>query len=196
MSNYRFLFIALLTFSITLVGCDSNDDSEDAAAVFETMGEMMSTSFSALGAVAAEIFINQSVGKQQPIYSCANGGQVEYNELTSNPGVYSLDFQDCDGTTGSVDLGLTIDITETSFNFGLSLDGSLENQCTLQFSNFQESVVSDINDQSQGSIIIDGSISASCDGQSYVCAFNQATLNISEDADDFSLFENSCALTN
>ena len=197
MSNYRVLFIALLTFSITLAGCDSNDDSDDPEAAFEMMGEMMASSFSALGFVAADIFINQAATKSQPIYQCMNTGQVEYTQSTTNPEIYSLNFQDCDGTNGNIDLGLTIDISETNFNFGLLLDGSLTNQCTLSFSNFNQSVVSSASDQSQ-SIIIDGAIGASCNGQSYACVFDQASLTITEDsdADDYALYENSCALTN
>jgi|GEM_PF-6154157 len=194
MSNYRVLFIALLTFSITLAGCDSNDDSDDPGAAFEMMGEMMASSFSALGFVAADIFINQAASKSQPVYPC-NTGQVEYTQSTTNPEIYTLDFQDCDGTTGNIDLGLTIDISETSFNFGLLLDGSLTNQCTLSFSSFNQSVVSSATDQSQ-SIVIDGAIGASCNGQSYACVFDQASLTVTEDSDDYALFENSCALTN
>ena len=196
MRNYRLLFLALFAFSLTITGCDSNNDDEDPAVVFETMGDMMSTSFSALGAIAAEIFLNQAT-KQQPIYSCENGGQVEYTELSATPAVYSLDFNDCDGTNGNIDLGLDVSFSETNFNFSLSLDGTLQNECTLQFSNFQESISTNVQDESaQGVIIIDGAISASCDGQSYTCAFNQAELAITEDTDDYTLFENSCSLTN
>lgn len=196
MSNYRVLFIALLTFSITLVGCDSNDDSDDPEAAFEAMGEMMASSFSALGFVAAEIFINQSATKSQPTYSCQNEGSVEYNQSTINPDLYTLDFQNCDGTNGTIDLGLSVEATQSSFNFSLLLDGSLQNQCTISFSNFTESVISDVSAGTQ-SISIDGAIGASCDGQSYACTFNQATLTVSEDGEeDYALFQDNCALTN
>ena len=196
MSNYRLLFIALLTLSITLVGCDSNDDNDDPEAAFEAMGEMMASSFSALGFVAADIFLNQSATKSQPTYSCQNEGSVDYNPSTTNPDIYTLDFQNCDGTNGTLDLGLSVEATQSSFNFSLLLDGSLTNQCTLTFSNFTESVVSNVSDGTQ-SIMLDGAIGATCDGQAYACTFNQTELTITEDGDsDYTLFENSCALTN
>ena len=196
MSNYRLLFIALLTFSITLVGCDSNDDSDDPEAAFEAMGEMMSSSFSALGFVAADIFINQAATKSQPTYSCMNEGTVEYNPSTTNPDLYTLDFQNCDGTNGTVDLGLSVEITQSTFNFSLLMDGSLQNQCSITFSNFTQNVISNASDETQ-SITLDGAYGATCNGQSYACTFNQVSLAISEEGDaDYALFQDNCALAN
>ena len=194
MNTNRFLFIALIAFSITIAGCDSNDDSDDPEADFAAMGEMMASSFSALGLVAADIFTG-GVSKSQPIFNCPNTGSVEYNQSTTNPDLYEMNFMDCEGTSGSINMGLSIESTQSTFNFNLLLDGSLQNQCTLSFSNFTESVVSDISAGTQ-SIVIDGAIGASCNGQSYACAFNQAQLNASDDPEDYSLFQNNCSLTN
>lgn len=194
MSNYRFLFIAVLAFSITVTGCDSNDDSDDGTEAFEAMGEMMSSSFAALGFIASEIFLGQ-VSKSQPSYSCPNSGSIEYTESATNANIYTLDFQDCDGTNGSIDLGLNVETTQSSFNFSLILDGSLVNQCTLTYSNFTQNVVSNITDGTQ-SILINGAVGASCGGQSYACAFDNSELTFTDGEGDSDLYENNCALSN
>ena len=181
---------------MTLVGCDSNDDSDDPEAAFEAMSDMMASSFSALGFVAASIFSNQAATKSQPTYSCPNEGSVEYNQSTTNADIYTLDFQNCDGTNGTINLGISVEATQSSFNFSLLLDGSLQNQCSISFSNFTQNVISDASDATQ-SITIDGAYGATCNGQSYACTFNQQTLSISEDGEaDYALFQDNCSLNN
>lgn len=194
MQTNRFLFLALLTFALTFAGCDSNDDSDDAEAALEAMSEMMASSFSSLGLVAAEIFTG-SFSKSQPTYTCPTTGSIEFDQSPTSSDIYVLDFMDCDGTNGTINLGLGVESSQSLFSFNLLLDGNLENQCTLSFSNFTESVVSDITAGTQ-SIVIDGAIAASCSGHNYACSFNQSELTITEDTDDYTLFQNSCALTN
>ena len=188
-SLIKLLFVATLCF--TTLGCDSgsNDDDDDLGASFEQMADMVETTFGVFGEVAAEIFIS-SVSKNQPIYSC-DTGQVDYTQSPVNQDLYELEFQNCNGINGNVDLGLDVEVGTNSFSFDLLLDGSLEESCTLQFANFTESVSGSLEGDDQ-TITLSGSISANCSGERFSCSFNNDEL--SEDTED-TLFQDNCRAT-
>lgn len=175
--------VSVLAFG---AGCDSND-SEDVSMSFDQMGSMIEKSFSVFGGVAVDILLN-SIGKSQPIYDCDQSGTVDYS-MTDNPNEYALVLADCNGIDGNVNLGLTTDITETGFTFGLSLDGTLTESCAMTLNNFSMNVVStDTDDQ----ITLNGSLGSTCNGEAFACTFNNDTLT--EGTED-SLVRDRCVAT-
>ena len=189
-SRFRVLtYCALLVFFV-FAGCDSNEDEDEFAASFEQMSNMIEESFNVFGEIAVEILLDQ-VAKNQPTYSCSQNGQVDYDESPVDPSLYELEFQNCNGINGNVDLGFDITVSETNFEFDLLLDGSLENECTLQFANFAENVIAGLEDDSQ-TITLSGSVFANCSGDRFACTFNNALLS---EATADSIIEENCTAT-
>lgn len=185
--NKTTTFTLLFSLLILASSCDSSDN-DDASESFDQMGEMIGASFDVFGNVAVEILLN-SVGKSRPIYDCDQSGTVDYNN-SSTANLYSLVFNDCNGIDGNVDLGLTTNITETAFEFGLSLDGNLTEACSMTLNNFSMGIVSNPNSTTEeDQIMLNGSISSTCNGESFSCTFNNDSFT---DADENVLFQDNC----
>ncbi len=175
------LFLGLF---IIAAGCDSNDN-EDAAASFDQMGEMMQKSFNVFGAVAVDVLLSP-VSKSQPVYDCDASGTVTYDASGTN--TYSMLFDDCDGLSGNVDMGLSTNFTETGFDFSLSLDGNLTEACEMSLNNFTMAVSGTESGEDQ--IVLNGSIGSTCNGEAFSCTFTQDALS---DGDEENLFNDNCS---
>ncbi|MEM8484311.1 MAG: hypothetical protein AAF564_02120 [Bacteroidota bacterium] len=180
------LFLGLF---IIAVGCDSNDN-EDAAASFDQMGEMMQKSFNVFGAVAVDVLLSPvsetQPAKSQPVYDCDASGTVTYDASGTN--LYNLIFDDCDGLSGDVDMGLTTNFTETGFDFSLSLDGNLTEACEMSLNNF--SMVVAATESGEDQIVLNGSIGSTCNGEAFSCTFTQDALN---EGNEDTLFNDNCS---
>lgn len=177
-------FALFLGLFIIAAGCDSNDN-EDVSASFDQMGEMMEKSFNVFGAVAVEVLLSP-VSKMQPVYDCDASGTVTY-DVSGTANLYNLIFDDCDGLSGNIDMGLTTNFTETGFDFSLSLDGNLTESCEMTLNNFSMVVGSSEGNEDQ--IVLNGSIGSTCNGEAFSCTFTQDALN--EGSED-SLFNDNC----
>ncbi|MFK7847720.1 MAG: hypothetical protein AB8G77_20675 [Rhodothermales bacterium] len=184
--NKTTTFTLLFSLLILASSCDSSDN-DDAGESFDQMGEMIGASFDVFGDIAVEILLND-VSKSKPIYDCDQSGTVDYNS-SSTANLYSLVFSDCNGIDGNVDLGLTTNISETAFEFGLSLDGNLTESCSMTLNNFSMGIVSNPNSTDEDQILLNGAISSTCNGESFSCAFTNDSFS---DADQNVLFEDNC----
>lgn len=176
------LFLGLF---IIAAGCDSND-SEDASASFDEMGSMMEKSFNVFGAVAVEVLLSPT-SKTQPVYDCEASGTVTY-DASGTANLYNLIFDDCDGLSGNIDMGLTTNFTETGFDFSLSLDGNLTEACQMTLNNFSMVVAS--NEANEDQIVLNGSIGSTCNGEAFSCTFTQDALN---EGNEENLFNDNCS---
>ncbi len=176
-NKYASLVLTLSLFVFT-AGCDSNDDDDDISASFEQMSNMFENAFSVFGNVAVDILLNPA-SKSQPIYDCDFSGTVDYS-ASSTANQYDLIFDDCNGLTGNINLGLTTNFTDNGFDFNLSLDGNLTEACEMSLNNFAMNFTStdDGNDQ----IFLNGGIASTCNGESFSCTFNNDL--VQDDVDD------------
>ena len=183
-NKYSTLALMLSLFVFT-AGCDSNDD-DDIGASFEQMGEMIEKSFAVFGNVAVDILLNPA-SKAQPIYDCDFSGTVDYS-ASSAANQYDLIFDDCNGLTGNIGLGLVTNFTENGFDFNLSLNGNLTESCEMTLNNFTMDFSS--TDAGDDQISLNGGIASTCNGESFSCTFNDDLL---DDTSDDSLFNQRCS---
>ena len=185
------LYLLLIPMACVLLSsCDSNNGDDDLGDSLIPLANMIEASFTVFGDVAADIFTS-NITKTLPTYTCEAGGQVEYTQSPVDQNIYELNFQECNGINGDVDLGLDVQVEGNTFGLQLLLDGSLEEACTLQFANFIESVTSSLDGEDQ-TIRLNGLLFSECDGTSFACSFINAEL--SEETTD-TIFEESCSVT-
>ena len=193
------LLVALCVFSIALTGCDSNDDGDftDEEAL-EAVSEMADKVFSVTGQLAFGIGTAAKTAEASslPVYECPEGGSVDYQlDLTGSS--YTMAFDDCNGINGSLTYGVSYTVTDTVFDFDVSMDGTVTEECSMTFDLFQQSVGVDITDPENFTYdyTLNGSFSATCGSATvYACSFDNVSLDLESEDDDF-LYTESCALT-
>lgn len=169
-------FALILGLILISTGCDSGSNDDDASESFDQMGTMIENSFNVFGDVAVDILLTAS--KSQPVYDCDQSGTVNWDATDVN--LYDLTFNDCNGISGTTAMGLTTSFDGTSLGFGMSLNGTLTESCTMVLNDFSMDVTSSETGSDQ--ILLSGAISSTCNGEAFTCTFNDDAL--SENADE------------
>lgn len=177
-------FALILGLILISAGCDSGSNDEDVSESFDQMGAMIENSFNVFGDVAIDILLTAS--KSQPVYDCDQSGTVNWE--ANNVNLYDLTFDDCNGISGNTEMGLTTSFDGTSLAFGMSLNGTLTEACTMLLNDFSMNVTSSENGSDQ--LLLNGSISSTCNGEAFTCTFNEDQLS---DASDDGLYQNRCS---
>ncbi len=182
-------FVLILGLFLISAGCDSgSNDDEEISASFDQMGTMIENSFDIYGGVAVDILLSAS--KSLPTYDCDQSGTVDWDLSNGATDVYDLTFNDCNGISGSSTMGLTSTFSETTFEFGMALSGTLTESCTMVLNNFSMDLVSNGTENDQ--IVIGGSISSTCNGEAFTCTFIDDAIT---DGTDDAFFQNRCSVS-
>ena len=184
--NKTLNFALILGLILISDGCDSGSSDEEVSESFDQMGDMIENSFNVFGDVAIDILLTAS--KSQPIYDCDQSGTVDWDVSSGTIDIYDLTFNDCNGISGNTEMGLTTSFDGTSLAFGMSLNGSLTEACTMLLNDFSMSVTSSEDGSDQ--VLLNGSISSTCNGEAFTCTFNEDQLS---DSSDDGLYQNRCS---
>lgn len=191
------LLMALLT------GCDSDSNGDEVSQEALTqMSSMMGKVQSALTTVLSQIQFTVTASKEAApsrparaeTFDCPQGGQVLFDgNITTTEGGTSFDlsmeFDDCNGVSGDLDYAGQGSLTETAYDFSITMNGSLQEQCTLSYNNYSQEVMLDLSAGSS-TVVIDGSMGVQCGGSSFTCSFDNVTYN--SDGSNTGALQNSC----
>ena len=214
-----FVFIVLLTLALSGCGGDSGGegggDPVDTAtlAQFNTaINDVLDTAGDALGQVQTSSearHARREGGTRQATIdvnvTCPeNGnfllrGQADFNDPTFTFNA-DLTLNGCNGIDGILTYTGEATFLEEMFSFNLSLEGDVSTpECTISFDSFEQSASANTNTQDVV-VSLDGSISATCNGESFRCTMDGLSISDSDaagDADtlDQQVYEDRCHLT-
>jgi hypothetical protein len=215
------VFIALLTLALSGCGGGSDGDGESGGEPVSTatlsqfntaLNDVMNTAGDALGQVQTTgetRNTRQEGGTRQATIdvnvTCPeNGnfllsGQADFNDPTFTFNA-DLTLNGCNGIDGILTYTGEATFSEEIFSFSLNLDGHVSTpECTINFDAFEQSASGDSNTQ-DFVVSLDGSISATCNGESFRCTMDGLSISDSDasgEADmlDQQVYENRCHLT-
>jgi len=213
------VFIVLLTLALAGCGGDSGGegggDPVDTATLsqFNTaINDVLDTAGDALGQVQTSSearHARREGGTRQATIdvnvTCPeNGtfllhGQADFNDPTFTFNA-DLTLNGCNGIDGILTYTGEATFSEDLFSFNLNLEGSVSTSaCTIHFDAFEQSASANPNTQ-DFVVSLDGSISATCNGESFRCTMDGLSISDSDvpgDADtlDPQIYEDRCHLT-
>ena len=200
MRKSRSTLIALLIvllFLPSLSACDSGGDNgeELSDATLNTFSSMLGNVFSALSLALtqvgkADVPAARSAATLSPedTVPCPQGGQLDVTgDFGSGPELsFNLDvtFEGCNGIDGALAVTGSGSIAQNQSTFDLLLNGSVSDGCAIDFNDFSEQVTTNTLSRT-ATVTIDGTIGATCDGQSFTCTMNDMTIDENTTGDDF-----------
>jgi hypothetical protein len=215
------VFIVLLTPALSGCGGGSDGDGEGGGDPVDTatlsqfntaINDVLNTAGDALGQVEMSSEARQARregGTRQATIdvnvACPeNGnfllrGQADFNDPTFTVNA-DLTLNGCNGIDGTLTYTGEATFTEEIFSFNLSLEGNVSTpECTINFDAFEQSASTNLNTQ-DFVVSLDGSISATCNGESFRCTMDGLSISdsdVSDDADmlDQQVYEDRCHLT-
>jgi hypothetical protein len=214
-----FVVIVLLTPALAGCGGDSGGegggDPVDTATLsqFNTaINDVLNTAGDALGQVEMSSEARQARregGTRQATIdvdvTCPeNGnfllrGQADFNDPTFTFNA-DLTLNECNGINGILTYTGEATVTEEILSFNLSLEGNISTpECTINFDAFEQSTSTNLNTQ-DFVVSLDGSISATCNGESFRCTMDGLSISDSDDSGDADMldqqvYEDRCHLT-
>jgi hypothetical protein len=142
-----------------------------------------------------EAITRQDVSLTEP----CNGGQVSFvgQETSEDLGTvqsFTIDgtvtFTDCLGINGRVTVNSAGTADSNQIILAVTLNGSVSAEgCTINFNGFSADTTATATGIINSPIIVNGALSATCDGDSIACTLNNV------DLDDFEAFDNGCKST-
>jgi hypothetical protein len=200
MKKTRLSFIALILVLLlppSLSACDSGGDTgnELSDATLNSFSTMLGNVFSALSLAVSQVGkTDLPAARSAAILSpddtvpCPQGGQLDVTgDFGSGPELtFDLDvtFEGCNGIDGTLAVTGSGSIAQNQSTFDLLLNGSVSDDCTIEFNDFSERVTANTLDRT-ATLTLDGTIGATCDGQSFTCTMNDMQIDENTTGDDF-----------
>ena len=153
---------------------------------------MASSVFDVAGQVAFGVYSDGTTGTsaKKPTFNCPESGSIDYT-VAADQSSYTMVFDDCNGINGELLFGLSFNITQQEVAVDFTLDGSVNEECTLTFAQFQQGAVVNLVDNSSV-LSLNGSFSATCDRTAvYSCTYNNLTFTPDQDP---SILEQGCGI--
>lgn len=163
---FRLTTTLALTVCLGLTACDSSDEADSAS--FEADMAAMNANVST--ALATAFQTGFTPGKRaQPTGNCSQSGTVDVTNAGGNSTGFNFDitFNDCNGINGTLDM----DGNVAGTGYTSTINGELRERCTISYNNFQQST------NAAGSVTLNGSYGATCEGVSRTCSFSNDSIN-------------------
>ncbi len=189
--------LIVLLFLPSLSACDSggDDDGEISDAALNTFSTMLEDVFGALtlaltqaGKTDLPAARSAATFSPEEIVPCPQGGQLDVTgDFGSGPELtFSLDvtFEGCNGIDGALAVTGSGSIAQNQSTFNLLLNGSVSDGCTIDFNEFSEQVTTNTLSRT-ATVALDGTLEATCEGQSFTCTMNDLTLDENTTGDAF-----------
>ncbi|GEM_PF-6719003 len=190
-------FLIVLLFLPSLSACDSggDNDGEISETALNTFSTMLGNVFGALSLAVtqvgkADVPAARSAATLSPeeVVPCPQGGQLDVTgDFGSGPELtFNLDvtFEGCNGIDGALAVTGSGSIVQNQSTFNFLLNGSVSDGCTIDFSNFSEQVTTNTLSRT-ATVTLDGTIGATCEGQSFTCTMNDMTIDENMTGEDF-----------
>lgn len=169
---FRLTTTLALVACFGLTACDSSDEADSAS--FEADMAAMNANVST--ALSTAFQTGFSPGKRaQPRGNCSERGTVDVTSAGSSSTGFNFDitFNDCNGIDGTLDMDGNI----AGAGYTSTINGELRERCTISYNNFQQST------NASGSVTLNGSYGATCEGVSRTCSFSNDSIDASTGAD-------------
>ncbi len=191
------VLLIVLLFLPSLSACDSGGDNggEISDTALNTFSSMLGNVFSALSLAVTQVGKTdvpaaRSAATLSPedTVPCPQGGQLDVTgDFGSGPELsFDLDvtFEGCNGIDGALAVSGSGSVAQNQATFNLLLNGSVSDGCTIDFNDFSEQVTTNTLNRT-ATLMLDGTIGATCEGQSFTCTMNDMQIDENTTGDDF-----------